>query len=465
MERASRWSKLTSFRNAAEPQAVRLFLCGRSTASPRSPRRVKVPCTSGPQHRARLPCRSITCCPTSAPSHSVIEEFHITSIPLPTLRSLVRGPWPSIVLATLAFCLLWLDLFSLPASPVTPELDLSWSGALIHFSAQGLQFGKDVVFTHGPLGHLTAFVYTGELFSVRVIWEFVSKTLFAAILCAAMVRLPMLWRPIFLSFVLLFIWADGVSDALYFLIISCLAALLFKHGNSSRTLNILAGGLFAVFSLIKFTYFLLVILAVALISACYCKQRRPMQALLLGLIFLFTFILCWGFAGQQYGHLVSYITTSMDISFGYREAMGLPANRPAILLAGITAALLGLIQCALIVLDSRKLPALFVALFFGGVTFLSWNRAFIRADDHVLSFFALCPVALLTIWIVVRPKQWSAMLVTRLTSLFLPSVFWGFRCKDRGHSLLALAVRSGGPKTPGRSSRIWARLRRSSELS
>jgi hypothetical protein len=328
--------------------------------------------------------------------------------------------------------LLWLKLFSLPDSPVAPGLEQSWSGALVHFSAQGLQFGKDVVFTYGPLGHLTAFVYTGELFSVRVIWEFVSKTLFAAILCAAMVRLPIFWRPIFLSFILLFIWAGGVSDALYFLIISCLAALLFKHGNSSRALNILAGGLFGVFSLIKFTYFLLIILAVVLISACYCKQRRPRQALLLGLIFLFTFFLCWGLAGQQYGHLASYITTSMNISFGYKEAMGLPVDRPAILLAGITAALLGLIQCTLIVLDSRKLPALFVALFFGGATFLSWNRAFIRADDHVLSFFALCPVVLLAIWIVVRPKTVIRYAGDTISLLVLIACLWGISLQRPG---------------------------------
>lgn len=354
------------------------------------------------------------------------------------------------MLVALAFGLLWLDLFSLPASPVTPELDLSWCGALIHFSAQGLQFGKDVVFTHGPLGHLTAFVYTGELFSARVIWEFVSKALFAAILCATMIRLPILWRPLFFLFVLLFIWADGVSDALYFLVISCLAALLFKQGSSSLALNIFTGTLFAVFSLIKFTYFLLAILVLALTLACYCKQRRPARAVLLGLVFFVAFLFCWGIARQHYAHLLAYITTSVDICFGYKEAMGLPAASTAIVLAGVAAALLGLIQCVLIFLDSRQLTVLFPALFFVGDTFLSWNRAFIRADDHVLSFFAVCPVVLLTMWIVVQPRamvRYTGYAINLL--LFVICLFGIFLQKP-------MALTTCVADTVGRVHRTWS---------
>ena len=328
----------------------------------------------------------------------------ITSIHLRTLRSLVQRRWLAILLLVLVFGVLWLDFFSLPSSPVTPELDPSWCGALIHFSAQGLQFGKDVVFTHGPLGHLIAFVYTGELFHARVIWEFVSKTFFAVILCVTLFRLPAFWRPFFLFFVLPFIWADGTSDALYFLVISCLAALLFKQGSANPALVILTGLLLAVFSLIKFTYFLLAIFLLTLLLAFYCKDRKPARALLLGFVFLIVLLLSWGIAGQQYGNLLSYITTSLDICLGYKEAMGIPAGGNAIILTGLIAALLGLLQCGLILIDSRQPSVLFIGLFLAGETFLSWNRAFIRADDHVLSFFSLCPIVLLVMWIVVQPK-------------------------------------------------------------
>lgn len=297
-----------------------------------------------------------------------------------------------------AFCLLWLDLFSLPMAAVGPELDLSWCGSLIHFSTLGLQFGKDVIFTYGPLGHLIAFVYTGELFTARVAWEIASKTLFAGILCGTMMRLPRLWRPFFFFFVLFFIWADPISDALYFLVIVCLAAALFREEHFGRSLNALAGALLAVCALIKFTYLLLAIFSLVLVVIFYCKRKRFSHAVIVCSTFGLAFLLCWKLAGQDYANLLSYLISSLDISFGYKEAMGFPANSNWIVAAGATAALLGVVQCSLILFDSRKLPTLCIALFYIGEIYLSWNRAFVRADDHVLSFFALCPVALVTLW-------------------------------------------------------------------
>jgi hypothetical protein len=355
----------------------------------------------------------------------MIQELPITSVQFSTLKSLLRGRWLFILLVALTFALFWLNLFSLPATPVTPQLDSSWCGALIHFSAQGLQFGRDIAFTHGPLGHLTAFVYTGELFSVRVVWEFISKTLIAAILCTTMLRLPVLWRLPFFFFVILFIWADGVPDALYFLVICCLTALLFSQGRFSTALNIIAGVFFAIISLIKFTYLLLAILALALVLASYFRQQKSRRALLLGLAFVIAFVCCWGIAGQHFANLFAYLATSMDVAFGYKEAMGLPAAHPTIVAAGIAAALLGLTQCALLFLDSPRFPVLLVALFFAGETFLSWNRAFIRADDHVLSFFALCPPALLTMWTVARPKRKVGYAGYAINLLVLATCLWG----------------------------------------
>ena len=67
---------------------------------------------------------------------------------------MTRSQILSAILLGLALILLWLDLFSLPQGPVSQALDSSWCGALIHFSTLKLQFGKDVIFTYGPLAHL-----------------------------------------------------------------------------------------------------------------------------------------------------------------------------------------------------------------------------------------------------------------------------------------------------------------------
>lgn len=303
-----------------------------------------------------------------------------------------------------AFGLLWFELFSLPSSPVNSGLDSSWCGALIHFAALKLQFGRDVIFTYGPLAHLISFVYTGELFTARVLWEFASKTIFAAILCASIVSLPKIWRPIFFLFVLLFIWIDPISDALYFLVFTCVAAALFREGRSGLSIAILAGVLFGICSLIKFTYFLLALFVIGAVSLFYLFERTPKRALSLVAAFLASLLLSWHLAGQAFGSLPLYLVNSVEICFGYKEAMGIPADSDWIVAAGVAALLLGLIQCSLLVVDSPRLPTLCLALFFVGTGLLAWTRAFVRADDHVLSFFGFFPEASLLIWIRARPR-------------------------------------------------------------
>lgn len=326
------------------------------------------------------------------------------SSPIPSRSRLwPRSQWLSIALLGLGFVLLWVNLFELPKAPVWPSLDPSWCGAIIHFSALKLQFGKEVIFTYGPLAHLVSFVYTGELFTARVIWEYASKTLFAAILCAAIVSLPKVWRLPFFLFVLLFIWVDPISDALYFLVVTCVTALLFRHGVSRPYLNAFAGALFAVCALIKFTYFILCAFTLVPLVFYYLSSQRRAGAVTLVASFVSCVLLCWGLAGQEYGNFPAFLVASFEISIGYKDAMGLPAGSGWVVAAGLAAAGLSLAQCALIFGRERCLPVLCIVLFYAGETFLSWNRAFVRADDHVLSFFALCPVALVTLWIAAKP--------------------------------------------------------------
>jgi hypothetical protein len=328
-------------------------------------------------------------------------------IPLSILRFLRRWPWYFVVLTALAFALLWLDIFSPPSSPVIPQLDISWSAALIHFAAEGFQFGKEVIFAYGPLSHLITFIYTGELFASRVVWELVSKTFFAAVLCAATFRLPQLWRLPFFVFAFLFVWADGAPDTLYFLAISCLVAFLFRNGPGRFGLDLLAGSFFAIASLIKFTYAILAMLALIFVLASCCVQRRPLRGLLLLLAFVVTLLLCWRAAGQSYRNLVPYFYASMDVSLHYKGAMSRPASSNAIVIVGAAAGLLGVLQCAVTFLGSRPARSLFFVLFLVSEIILVWNRALVRADDHVLSFFCLCPAILFTTWLVVSPEAKS----------------------------------------------------------
>lgn len=301
-----------------------------------------------------------------------------------------------------------------------PELDPSWCGVLIHSAAQKLQFGTEIIFPYGPLAHLIAFVYTGELFAARVAWEFVSKTAFSAIVCAAIFALPKSWRPVFFLFVFLFIWIDPISDALYFVVLICLGASLFRGENGSRSLALLAGVVFGICSLIKFTYFFMALAAVLLPGAYLLIKRRRIEASILAGSFALSFLVSWLLAGQAFASLPSYLASSLSVSFGYKEAMAAPATSAWIVVLGVAVTLLGFIQCGLAFFDSpRRAPNLCVALFFAGAIFLSWTRAFVRADDHVLSFFATLPPACLAIWVATGPPAMTRRLAYVVNLLVL----------------------------------------------
>lgn len=61
--------------------------------------------------------------------------------------------------------------FSVQTYPVTPGLDSSWVFALNYFPAKGINCGKDLARTYGPLG----FSEEGRLFIVKR-WAINAKT-------------------------------------------------------------------------------------------------------------------------------------------------------------------------------------------------------------------------------------------------------------------------------------------------
>jgi len=45
-----------------------------------------------------------------------------------------------------------------------------------------LQFGKDIIFTYGPLGYLMGRTYTSIHFTSHILWQFFSAAVFACII-------------------------------------------------------------------------------------------------------------------------------------------------------------------------------------------------------------------------------------------------------------------------------------------
>ena len=297
--------------------------------------------------------------------------------------------------ATVVFLLNWFNIVTPPGAAVTPDIDFSWAGALSYFANQGFQYGRDVIYTFGPLGYLISPIYSGYAFGARIAWEIGSSIAFAAILTLAFFRLPAFWRAPFLLFSLLFFYG---FDWIHMLVYAVLAAELFRRGTDQPALNLAAAAVLGATSLIKFTYFIVAVLLVICVCGRYLTQKRLVPAVTLAAGFLVVHLLAWMAAGQELANLFSYVGYSLEMTSGYKAAMAYPASSRTIILCGAIAVLVTFALLALVFLAEPRWRRIWIPPFFGGAVFMMWNHGFVRADMHVLGFFTLCPLLAILVW-------------------------------------------------------------------
>lgn len=286
--------------------------------------------------------------------------------------------------------LLWLLLalltFSLPKPPAI-ELDASWRMALTYFLEHGFAFGRDVVFTYGPLGFLLGRTYTGSLLWAHLGWQLLEAAVTATLLLRVGRDLRGLGRFFFFAFFVLF--GVGYEDALQtFLIVLLGWDLLNGLDRPPRLVALLAAVFLAFLSVIKFTNLMLsgVVVATVVASSLY-RRRRVAPALIFPGVFAIAFATIWLLCHQPLTALPAYVLNSLDISGGYQATMGLPTPWPPFWKALVILALLA----GYGVWHFRTQPdrprslALFAVL--GAFLYLNWKHGFVRADGHMLGFF------------------------------------------------------------------------------
>src|SRR5712671_3706943 len=102
-------------------------------------------------------------------------------------RGVTRGARTDTVhllLRLLAGAYLWLCFVKLPASAVRDSMPQTWEPVLSFAAGHHLHWGRDIVFTYGPLAFLTLDYYWGNFFWHIMLWAF------GFALVAAMVFVP-----------------------------------------------------------------------------------------------------------------------------------------------------------------------------------------------------------------------------------------------------------------------------------
>ena len=352
---------------------------------------------------------------------------------------MVHAHWRWLV----AGIILALYFVSPPREAMDQGLDSSNYGTYATFVAEGRQYGTEVIPMAGPLGFvLYGHTYPGELFYTRLVLELLLKLSFAALLLhltasASRKGVAALWLG------LVIVMVPAVDDLLhdYAILLAGLVLLRSHHGGSSRWASF-AAAVLGPLALFKGTHLVTTGMVVGVACSWGVLRGRIRPAVTQAAIFAGLLLFAWMFAGQNPLHLPAYIHNVLDLSAGYNATMGL--DEPPVLFAtGLSLA----VGFGLFGTQSwwhsrhsggTTVALLLVALF----AFLKWKHGFLRADGHVIIFFAAMAVLAPTVWLISRGGLFavptSMARVSKLVGLALftavvvggmlgASGFWGAR--------------------------------------
>jgi hypothetical protein len=277
-------------------------------------------------------------------------------------------------------------------NPPGVGLDASWNAGLAMGVHDGLHWGKELVWTYGPLGFLqTQLVW----FTDQTVLTFLYQGLLHVIFCVALVWALGRRLPLLLACVGAFV-AVTVLPLLELSLLSAVIASfwLLEEPRSDRLLNtfVIAAATFAApAALIKLSTGPLVpvVLLIALIGARVGRRRI---ALFVGLLVVELLVL-WLLAGQSLGDIPAFVHHSIQISSGYSAAM---LRSTEVAPWKVTAATLGAIgvSIALVVVAwlapyrdrrGRWAGTLLVAL----AAFAIYKEGVVRVDaGHLTVYFA-----------------------------------------------------------------------------
>ena len=307
--------------------------------------------------------------------------------------------------------------------PSQPGLDPSWNAALNMGVVHGLAWGRDLVFTYGPLGFLATrgYWYAGT-WTLALVYGFASQ----------LALLGLLWSGARRSFgvvigtLVIFVVAAYLGDAPPAIAFAA-AVWALRPGARSRRQVVafaVALGLYTGMQLlIKLNYgvTILVLALVALIAMPQAPRRREAIGAYLGATGAGALAL-WFAAGQPLGALPDYVHASISVASGYSSALSL--GTPSLNWQYPAFAVVCVAGLAAIVLATRPWPRrsrIGVVVLWAVVAFAFFKEGFIRHDlSHSVIPFGVFLAALLVVpWDRSRRLRVAGLVVVALPFLVI----------------------------------------------
>lgn len=275
-------------------------------------------------------------------------------------------------------------------------LDASWQGGLYMATRAGLDFGKEIVFTYGPLGFLKfPTTYDVGLTALSFLYVVTVELLTAATLVWAAHRWSRSWVVAAgLSAIATSLlgdprmWELGGSAPVHILtVVVCAHAVRDDTPSWLRGGLAIGGGLLVGIEVLG-KLNLGVIVAVMTVATLALGPDRRRHLTWFGLTFLVTSASMWFLSGQSLTNVDDYVRTSMEIVRGWPLAVGSTSDPGALELLAAAAAGIGIAASWLTTRDQALPRRVFlmalVAFFLAGI----FKSSFTSDGDHNLIFFS-----------------------------------------------------------------------------
>lgn len=299
------------------------------------------------------------------------------------------------------FLLIFISSFFLNgkyAPQITPEfiLDDSWQVILENAFEHNFQFGKDIIFTYGPLGFLGAEASLGHLIFYRITFALLLAGVTAWTITGFARRIP---TPIRYLFLLWFFFA-GYNEEHGLLIMAYIALILADDLKKHTIESVFLIFFIAILSLIKFTFILAAAFTIIVCLAYKIAKRKITEAVLTGVWFCCSILILWTLSNQEIGNIGPWLKGSFEIVNGYTDAMAIMPDTKVIFISLLTG-IFFIAGFSLISIKSKSkskgnLIFIMLVMFY---LFLTWKHSFVRTDNHVFYFFNFFPSAFALLFI------------------------------------------------------------------
>jgi hypothetical protein len=289
-------------------------------------------------------------------------------------------------------------------TPYLDWLDDAWRLALSVSFLEGRAFGREVIFTFGPLGFLhNPGPMPGTYPLALAAWVVLASLMWAAAFHLARRRFAR-W-PLALVWLLALIGAISWTDEAFFL--SLAAAVLVLHfdglvdADSLPAVPLLAA--LAVGALVKFSFLPSAIVVLGAVTADALRQRRVPRA---AVVFAVFFVGTWAIAGQRVADLPAFLASGSEVMAGYSVNMSIPGpTAPAVFAAGAGF----LLVLAVLTLD--RPGRLLGAAALSALLLLAFKAGFVRhAETRPIAFDSLGAIGLLQLPSLLRSRRAARVL-------------------------------------------------------